>query len=151
MASKDTQFTKENQPKGRGRSFKAKLIETIRQESLLETSPGSSPETVEQAFLSHISKRAFDKDDQASPTLLKELLSKAYSSLKATMPVVQFTFDANGTPAEQVTQLMEAASNGVLPPDVAATFVHAVKAAVDIEAATDLKHRIEQLEEMLNA
>lgn len=143
-------FSSENQPNTRGKSFKTKLIDAIQRESLLEAKEGESQEKTEERFLSHMAKRAFDPDDQASATLLKELLSKSYASLKSTLPTIEFDFDATKTPAEQVTQLMDAASQGILPPDVAITFVHAIKAAVDIEESTDLRKRIEELERIMN-
>lgn len=149
MPKSDTQFSSTNQPGGRGKAFKTKLIESIKREALLDCTEHTSAAKVEERFLAHMAKRAFNPEDQASSTLLKELLSKSYASMKATMPEVEFNFDERSTPAEQVSMVMKAASQGDLPPDVAATFVGAIKASVDIEAVTDLKARIEKLEEML--
>lgn len=144
-------FSKENQPKRRGKAAKTKLWDAIRAESLLGCSEGDDNTTVEARFLAHVVSRAVDPEDMASAQLLKTLMDKHYTSIKATLPEIEFEFDSGGTPSEQVMQIMEATSTGQMPPDVATMFIQAIKAAVDIEAATDLKERIEKLEEMLNA
>ena len=151
MAVTSTSFKKGESGYSRGKSFKTKILEVIQAESLLDVCENADKNTVERAYLKHIAKRAFDKDDQASPTLLKELLSKSYAGLKATLPTLEFDFDKDSTPAQQVNQILHASSTGIIPPDVAAIFIQSIKNAVDIEQATDLKERIEALEKMLNA
>jgi len=149
--AEETQWTKDNRPpRGRGKSFKSKLLDAIQRDSLLDAEEGEDPAKTEERFISHMAERAFDASDNASATLLKELLSKSYSSLKQTLPTLEFEFDAKSSPSQQVMQLMEAASKGEIAPDIAVTFVNAVKAAVEIEQATDLKTRIEQLEKLLD-
>ena len=151
MSKKDGKFGGDNTPTKRGRSFKNKLLDVIREEAMLDgIAPSSSPEKAERAFIKKLAERAFKDDDQQSGTLLKELLSKSYASVKSTLPVFEFDFDKDANPATQVMQLIGAASDGHIPADVASIFIGAVKNAVDIEHATDLKQRIEAMEAMLN-
>ena len=100
-----TQFTKEYQPPKRGTSFKTKLLKSIQEKSLLELEEGQSPE---EAYIEHVASRAFDQDDQASGMLLKELMSRSYPTLKATMPVSVFDFDSKAPAHQQVAQLLDA-------------------------------------------
>ena len=144
------QFSSDNQPKGRGRSTKTLLFEAIREESLIGLKKDSTKEDAEKAYLTHIARRAFDSEDQASATLLSKLLDKTYSSIKATMPTYEFEFTPDAKPLDKVTQIMTASSEGQIPPDVAAIFVQCIKACVDIEEFTDLKERLEKLEAMIN-
>lgn len=134
----------------RGRSFKNKLLDTIAAQSLLDVKKNASKEVIEQAYLNHIAKRAFDSDDAASPTLLKTLLDKSYAGIKSTMPMFNFEFDADSKPMDQANQIIKASSEGKIPPDVAAIFVQCIKNCIEIEEYTDLKARIEKLEELLN-
>ena len=146
----DTRFSSENQPKGRGMSFKNKLLEVIRDNSLLGVGVNESKERAEQAYLKHLAKRAFDPDDDHSHILLKELLSKSYPSLKPTMDTFDFKLNENSTPAEKAEALIMAISTGDIPPDVGSMLIQAAKNMVDIELATDLKERIEAIEAKLN-
>lgn len=151
MAKSSTTYSEDKRPsRGRGRSFKNKLMDTILNESLLELPEDATKEQAEQAFLSHCAKRAFDSDDSNSSTLLKEFLNKAYPSLKSTMCKVDFEFDSSATPAQQASMILDAASAGDIPPDVATMLIGAIKNASDIEINTDIKERLESLEKLLN-
>ncbi len=147
--SNSGQFGKNRKPPGRGKSFKTKLLETIRDESLVELRSNASNDAVEKAYLKHFATRAFDDSDPNSATLLKELLSKSYPSMKAVMPEYEFEFDVAESPTDQVGQIIKAASEGQIPPDVAGIFLSAIKNAADIELATDIKARITEIEKKL--
>jgi hypothetical protein len=144
-----SEFTSDNQPKGRGRSFKTKLFEVIRNESLLDLEPNASIDTAENAYLKHFATRAFDSSDQASGALLKELLSKSYPGLKATMPTIDFDLPENSTPIQKANAILKAVSEGGIPPDVGALLIQAAKYTIDIEIGTEMKERIEKIEESL--
>jgi hypothetical protein len=70
--------------------------------------------------------------------------------MKPQAPCVEFDFDSS-SPANQVASILRAAANGEISPETALMFANSVKAVVDIEAATELKARIEKLEAMLDA
>ena len=92
--------------------------------------------------------RALDPEDSFA---LREVLNRFSPLKKSVMPDVEFDFNAKGTPVQQVSQLLDAVSNGNIPPDVASMLITAIKGAIEIEVNTELKVRIEKLEEMLNA
>ncbi len=133
----------------RGLSFKNKLLNSIREQSLLELGPESTKEDAEKAFLAHTAARAFDSTDSSSATLLKEILCKSYASIKPTLPPMVFDFSRTEHPAEQVGQIIHAASQGHIPADVASIFIQAIKNQTDIQLATDVKERLEVLEAAL--
>ena len=149
MSSDKTYFTSGNQPKGRGRSFKNKLIEVIKAESLAGASINDGDETAEKKFIATVAKRAFDSEDAQSHILLKELLSKSYTTLKPTMPLVDFDLEEGATPIQKAEAILQAVSMGCIPPDVGAMLISAAKAVIDIELGTDLKERIQALEEKM--
>ena len=140
MAKNSTSFSGENQPEKRntrGKSERTKILAALKRQSLTE-----------DGFYDLLIQRALDPDDNLA---LKEVLNRFSPLKKAVMPDVEFQFDEKSEPSCQVAQIIKAAASGEIPPDIANIFVQAVKNAVDIEQATDLKHRIELLEEMLNA
>ena len=150
MAVSSTSFKKGENGGKRGKSFKNKLLDTIRENALLEVGENATKQEVEKAYLKHVAERAFDREEQGSSVLLKELLNKSYPSIKAVMPEFTFDYEVTESPVDQVNQIILAASQGKIPPDVVIIFLQAVKAATDIEVATELKERIEKLEALLN-
>lgn len=145
-----TLFSRENQPsKKAGKSFKTKLLDAVRAESLIGSRPSDSLETAETLYITHMAKRAFDVDDQASATLSKELLSKSYASLKSTMPEIQFDFDPDSKPSDQASQILKAAADGLMPPDVAQIFISSIASMMKIEEVTELAKRLEAIEKQL--
>lgn len=147
-----SKFSSENQPNQdvkRGRSFKNKLLDVIRDKALLDVPKGADSEVAETAYLEHLAIRAFDSEDPQSATLLKEVLSKSYPGLKATMPTIEFDLPENSTPIQKANAILDAVSTSVIPPDVGALLIQAAKYTIDIEMGTELKERIEKLEEAL--
>lgn len=143
------QFNSEREVKKRGKSFKTKLFDSIKQNALIGMNEKSSLEDIEAAYLSHFAKRAFSDDDSSSAMLLKTLIDKSYPSIKSIMPSVDFEFDESSKPMEQANQIIKAASSGQIPADIAVIFVQCIKNCIDIEEYTDLKDRIEKIEESL--
>lgn len=133
----------------RGKAFKTLLMEVIREESLLGLSPNSTKEQANKAFIKHIARRAFDVGDQNSAMLLKEFLSKSYPSLKPTLEKFAFDFNSSGTDLQKATDVLKAISTGELPPDVGQLIVGVIKDNSIIEANTDLKERIAEIEKSL--
>lgn len=134
----------------RGRSNKTLILESIRESSLLELNKNSTKEEAEKAFFKHVANRAFNVEDQNSGMCLKLLGDKGWASVKPSSEMVVFDFSKDGKPFEQAAEVMYAASNGEIAPDIANTFIQSIKSMVDIEEYTNLKERIEKLEETLN-
>lgn len=156
MANKDkankTSFSASNQPENkgkRGKAFKTILLEVIREESLIGANPDLSKEEAERLYISYVSKRAFDSDDTNSATLLKELLSKSYPTLKSTLPTVDFEFSESSKPSEQAAQILKAASDGKIPPDVAQIFISSIASMMKIEEVTEIAKRLDEIEKAL--
>ena len=139
----------ESEPRKRGKAFKTLLLDAIREECLLDTSHNSTKEEVESAYVSHLARRAFDPSDNNSAMLLKELVNKSYAGLKSTMAPINFDLPKNSTPLQKANAIMEAVSDGRIPPDVGALLIQGAKHTIDIEMGTELKDRIEKIEESL--
>jgi len=150
MAKSSTTLKKGDNLPGRGRSAKTLMLEMFKDESLLELSHESTKEEAEKAFLKHIAIRAFNPEDSNSGMCLSLLANKGWPNLKSSNETVEFDFDKEALPHVQAGQVMFAAANGLIPPDIANTFIQSIKAMIDIEEYTDLKERIEALEKALN-
>jgi len=149
MATSSTTLkTGDNLP-SRGRSAKTLILEMMRDESLIDLDPNSTKEEAEKAFLKHIAKRAFNIEDANSGRCLTLLVNKGWPNIKPSNEAVEFEFDEEALPHKQAGQVMSAAASGVIPPDIANTFIQSIKAMIDIEEYTDLKDRIEKLEKAL--
>ncbi|AUR88319.1 hypothetical protein NVP1112O_01, partial [Vibrio phage 1.112.O._10N.286.46.B11] len=140
---KDGQFSSDKQPaqrKARGKAERTKLLDALKRK-------GQS----EDSFYDEMLDRAFNKEDPASPALLKEVISRLYPTSKATLPTVEFDFDENGTAAQKAAQILKAASEGVIPPDVANTFIAAISNTLKIDEMSDLRADVEEIKAILNA
>jgi hypothetical protein len=148
------EFTEDRQPeKRRGRSTKNKILDAIKSESVREfVDLGVNPtrEEAENAFFSHIAKRAFNIDDKDSGQMLKVLADKGWSSVKPTMERVEFEFDSTSSPDKQASQVLEAASKGLISPDVANMFIDSISKMLKIDEITTIKNRLEAIENALN-
>lgn len=136
----------------RGKSNRTRILDSIRAESvksLLGLDGEPTRDQAEEAFFSHIAKRALNLDDKDSGQLLKVLADKGWGSAKPVMDAVSFDFPAEGTPAQRAFAVVEAISNGSLSPDIGSMIVGIVKDAIVIEESTELKARIEGLEKTL--
>lgn len=149
MATSSTTFKAGESNPGRGKSFKNKLLEVIRAESLINATPETTKEEAEKLYLTHVAMRAFDSTDNASGTLLKELLNKSYPTLKSTMPTVDFEFNKNAKPVDQASQILKAASDGIIAPDVAQIFISSIAAMMKIEEVTEIANRLSEIEKAL--
>jgi len=131
------QFDSKNQPKNRrGKTERTKILEALKREGVTE-----------EGFYDELVRRAMNPEDSFA---LREVLARFSPLKKAVLPDIEFKLDKNGTPAEKVGQILHAISEGKIPPDVGTTIIHAVKNAVDVEASTELKERIEEIEKKLN-
>jgi len=150
MGKSSTSFGKDRQPqKRRTKSFRTKILDVIRNESLIGANRDTTKEEAEALYLSHFARRAFDVDDPASATLSRELLNKSYPSLKSSLPPVNFKLPEDATPIEKAEAILQAVSVGDIPPDVGTMLIQAAKYTIDIESATELKDRLAAIEKEL--
>jgi hypothetical protein len=147
MARSKTTFGKENQPsKRRGKSKKTLLLEVIREKSKLSMNADSTNDDCEKAFFGHILDRALCDDDKDSASLLKSLLDKISPTPRSSMERVNFYLDMKAPLDEQASQVLDAISNGDLPPDVGISLINAIGGVLKIKEVTDLEDRIKALE-----
>jgi hypothetical protein len=138
MTNKSTQFTSENQPKerkGRGKSPKTKVIEALMRAS-----------KTEDEFWDMLVARALDPSDNIA---LKEVLVRLSPLTKQTMPKIEFDFNVNATPLEKANQILKAASDGVIPPDVANIFISSISSMMKIDEITEIANRLSEIEKAL--
>jgi len=150
MSKTSTSFDKDSQPNNRrGKSKKTLILEAIRNASLMKTNPDSTREEVELAFFSHIAEQANNVTGEHFGMCLKILADKGWSSVKPTMEHVEFEFDADVTPAAQASQVMKAASQGLIAPDIANMFIGSISSMLKIDEVTELQKRLEAIERHL--
>ena len=147
--SKTTLKPGDNLP-ARGRGNKQLILEMLREKGHLKLKKSSSKDESEKAFFNEIATAAFNIEDPNRGMCLSLLANKGWANLKPSNETVNFEFDKELLPHQQAAQVMDAASNGYLPPDIANTFIQSIKAMIDIEEYTNLKERIEKLEAALN-
>lgn len=143
----DTKFSADNQPdpskKKRGRGKKSLMLEAIR------ATCGS-----EEAFLQKVVTIGVGNPSDGidpNPTLLNMVLQRIEPPLKANNECVNFEFDPSLKPHEQATQVLNAASDGVIPPDVAAMFISSIQSMLKIEEVTEVKQRLDEIDEKLRS
>jgi hypothetical protein len=120
----------------------------MRAESFEHLTKDSTKDECEIAFFRCIVKRAANTEDKDSAMMLKFLGDKGWNNLKPTLEPVQFDFPSGGTAAQRMEAVVVAISDGVLSVDVGQIIGGIIKDTVIIEEGTDLKLRIEVLEEL---
>ena len=144
-----TSETRKDMP-SRGRSKKTLILEMLREESLLDLKPKSTDEDAEKAFFKHIAKSAFDHEDSNRGVCLNLLANKGWANLKPSNELIEFDFDVNAKPHIQASQAMNAAANGVIPPDLARVFVDGIASMLKIQEVTDFEERLAAIEKIQN-
>lgn len=128
-------FDSDNQPsqrRGRGKSERTKILEAM----------GRASES-EDSFYDMLIVSAFNPEDSFAKS---ELLKRMAPLKKPTMPEVEFEFDEGAKPHVQASQIMKAAADGLIPPDIANTFVSSIASMMKIQEITDLEERLKALE-----
>ena len=129
-------FSSENQPKKRkGKSERTKFIEALQRRN-----------SSEEEFYDSLVSKAMDED---SPIAISEILKRVSPIPKQVAPAIEFDLDKDAKPHQKAEQILDAISTGQIPPDIGSTLISSIKAFVDIEEFTELKRRIEKLEEKL--
>lgn len=134
-------FDEKNQPeerKPRGKGKKTLMLDAIRAQC------GS-----EEEFLEQVVKTAL-KGNRGKPnvSLLMMVLQRIEPPYKPVTQPVKFDFDENATPLVKANQILKAASQGIIPPEVAKLFIESIGTVMKIEEITELADRITKLEEL---
>ena len=141
---------KENLP-ARGMSNKNRILEAMRQESFEGLTSKSTRDECEIAYFKCIVKKAADIEDKDSGMMLRLLGDKGWSSMKPTLGNVEFEFDGEASPSKQAAQVMTAAANGTLAPDIANMFVSSIASMLKIEEVTSLRDEVDEIKAILKA
>ena len=121
---------------GRGKSERTKILEAMARVG-----------QTEDGFYELLATKAADPKDNFT---FNELLKRLSPTSKAVAPTVKFNFPDKAKPHEQASAVMLAVADGLIPPDIGSMFIGSIKSMIDIEEYTDLKDRIEKLEDALN-
>lgn len=104
----------------------------------------------EKEFLEAVVRQAMgDEETKPNPTLMTMVIQRIEPPIKSVMPFVEFDFNPKSSPADQASQVMKAAAEGKVSPDVANMFVSSIASMLKIEEITELQKRIEQIESQL--
>jgi len=158
------EFTSENQPdpekKKRGKAKKTLMLDAIRAQ--VEGGEEEFLKRVVEYSIGHNGHPAIEATEEADavdeilpspphPKLLALVLNRIEPPLKATMPLIDFEFDISAEPHQQAAQVIDAVSKGDISPDIGHMFVSSIKSMIEIHEFTELKSRIEKIEEILSA
>ena len=81
---------------------------------------------------------------------LQILTSRAIPSYKPTLEPIKIDYDKNGTAVEKAAAVYNAVADGEVPADVGSMLIDSLSKMLNIEELTDLKSRLERIEEILN-
>lgn len=128
-------FSADNQPtKRRGKSYATLLVEALQR-------AGES----EEQFLDRAINHAIEGDMM----IFREILVRLSPVPKATYPNFTVDIKPEDSPADKLDKIIAAVANAEIPADVAAQMAQLIKAAIEVREVTELVHRLEKLEQLL--
>ena len=154
MSKNDTSISSDSRKEmpSRGKAKKTLMLQAIRDQV-----EGGEAEFLKRVVEISIGRKGVPEtegepevtESPPHPKLLALVLGRIEPPLKAVMPMVEFEFNIDAKPHEQAAQVVEAVSNGEISPDIGHMFISSIKSMIEIHEFTDLKNRIEKIEEML--
>lgn len=81
---------------------------------------------------------------------LQIVASRAVPTYKPTLEPIKIEYDKNGTAVEKAAAVYNAVADGEIPADVGSMLIESLSKMLNIEELTDLKARLERIEEILN-
>jgi hypothetical protein len=126
------QFSKDYQPKGRGKSERNKILDAMKRIG-----------QTEDGFYDLLVERASNPEDTFT---YKELLSRMSPIPKAVAPCVNFEFNDKGSLSEQSAQVLSAIAKGELAPDLGGAIINSISSMVKIKEVTDIEERLQKME-----
>jgi len=156
MAKSSTTIDKDSRKNlpARGKGRKSLMLDAIKEVCGSEQEFLKQVITIGMGGLTKVSSPNDDEDEfeykQPNTMLLNMVLNRIEPPLKAISPMVEFDFNVNDKPHIKADKILQAVSEGKIPPDIGQMFVSSIKSMIDIEEYTDLKDRIEKLEKALS-
>tara|TARA_R110000868_G_scaffold398579_1_gene671796 strand:- start:401 stop:913 length:513 start_codon:yes stop_codon:yes gene_type:complete len=93
----------------------------------------------------------FMQDNQVNAPLVKLYFANRFRwTDKQVDQKTEFTFIAGATPLQNAEHILTCASRGELPTSVALNYISAIKSIIEIDQATEVKARLEEIEKALN-
>ena len=138
MPSSDTQFSENYQPKSRGQSKRTKFLEALKES-------GYSEESFYK-FCVDVAVGKHPDTEKPDNQLLKEVLSRLFTTPKQTLPVFEFELPSEGTKLQKADAIINAIGKGELPIDAGKMLMDIIKDASVIEEVDDLAERIKIIE-----
>ena len=138
MAKSATTLKKgDNLPK-RGKAKKTLMLDAIK----------SVCGTEEKFFKKVVALGLGDSDTPANPTLLTLVLNRIEPPLKPVSPMVKFDLDTTLKPFEQCDQILRAAANEQINPDIAKMFIESIASMLRVQEITDIDERLKAIEQL---
>ena len=142
-------FDSNNQPEMDDRKPRGKGKKTLMLDAIRASVAGGEAEFLQEVVTIALGKSG-GEDAKPNPQLLTLVLQRIEPPLKSTMPLIEFDFDENAVPSVQAGQVMKAVSEGIIAPDVGQLFISSIASMLKIEEVTELKDRLDKIEEALN-
>lgn len=149
-----TSFDSDKQPKPenrkpRGKSKKTLMLDAIRQQCGTKDKPGDEMDYLIKVVEASLGDPLADPPVLPNPALMAIVMNRIEPPLKSTSPMVEFEFTEDATPSQQASQVLKAASLGLIPPDIMATFVTGISSVMKIDEVTELQKRLESIEKVM--
>ena len=142
-------FDSKNQPEMENRKPRGKGKKTLMLEAIRASVKGGEAEFLKEVVSIALGKDG-GEDAKPNPQLLTLVLQRIEPPLKSTMPLIEFDFDDSAAPSVQAGQVMKAVSDGAIAPDVGKLFIESISLMLRVEEVTELKDRLDRIEEALN-
>lgn len=81
---------------------------------------------------------------------LQVVTSRAVPTYKPTLEPIKIDYPKDGTAVEKADAVYKAVADGEIPADVGSMLIDSLSKMLNIEELTDLKARLERIEEILN-
>lgn len=141
---------------GRGKSNKTRILEGIRAAAVMGVEDIDTEgkrdsevrELVELKYWEHVARQSV-VDEKNGTMLLKAMMDKGWSSMKALSPPVEFDYPENGTLTEKSAAIEKAIASGEISPDTGVNLLAALSHVAKIEEVTEIRGELDQLQEIV--
>lgn len=136
----DGKFSKDNQPKGRGKSKKTLILDALK----------AASQTEEQFWQAVVKKAMFGGSDGDGDSQMMALVGKKlFPDSKATFEEYEIPLTDGDKRLDRAEAILKAAMNGLMPIDVAERFINSLADVAKIEEVDSILERLAIIEESL--
>ncbi len=135
-----TQFSKDNQPKKRGKAAKTIILDALR----------ANKKTEEEFWQAVAQKALFGGPDGDGDNQMMTLIAKKIApDTKSTFETYEVKFPKDASKLQKADVIIDYIAKGTIPIDVAKMMIDIIESAANIEEKEELADRVAKLEEML--